>query len=88
MPTDDTAPWIWLLVAWAFMGLVLGLRFKVGALIVASTFVLLVDAVATMVAGWRFDRAALMLVVSLLAVQMTYAVGLYIGHRTRFCGKD
>jgi hypothetical protein len=88
MHTDKEITVFWLIVVSAVAGLLLGLRFKVAALIATSGFVLIIDCIAAFAGGWRFLDALVLVVVSLLAIQLAYAIGLFIGYCCRSSGKS
>ena len=79
---------LWMLLASAISGLLLGLRFRVPALGVAAALMVLINIVAALISGWSAGFAGFSVLASLVALSCSYLIGLVLAflwsrHRTR-----
>ena len=67
---------LWMLLASAISGLLLGLRFRVPALGAAAALMVLINIVAALTSGWSTGFVVFSVLVSLVALSCSYLIGL------------
>jgi len=71
---------LWLIVASGVMGLLLGLWFRVPALVVATAVVVALNIALSLPIGWSKQTVVLTTLASLGALEGSYLVGLFLSY--------
>jgi hypothetical protein len=72
---------LWTIAAAGLLGFILGLKYKVVALVAASLGIAILTISLALHKGYGFGAVALATVVALVTMQIAYAVGLLVGSR-------